>query len=181
MALEINIPGIKRDLIRYFKRELKRLFKIYTGIIHDEIEKGSSVHDVPDEWKEAIESKMQLLPVELAGDVLYTKLGYPFEAEHPRSPYYRVFRIYEYGHAEPIWTKPGEQVWGEDIFEAKHLSPRDRKKYPIPHYTITDGSHFLENAFKRIEERFDRDIQAMLDNMPPGIVLDHIVLSKGSW
>lgn len=178
MAFKVDIPGVKRDLIRYFQREINLLFKKYTEIIRDEIPTGNGPWGRT-AWRDELRERIRLLPAELAGEVLYTKLNYPYDKPHPRSKPYIKFRIIQFGHDEEIRTKPGKQTWGKDIDAGK--SPSGAKSaYALPGLT-QGGSDFLGAAFKRIENMMNADISAIMANMPPEIVLSHFHLTKGVW
>lgn len=78
---------------------------------------------------------------------------------------YIIAMIIDKGHSGPIFTRPGEEVYDDDMYlrESSALVTRE-----IPQF-YQEGSDFMENAKKRMRLRFDLEMEAIFSNIPKKI------------
>ena len=77
----------------------------------------------------------------------------------------------------PIWTKPGQQVWNEDLSGKKTSSAKTA--YPLPAGFNQQGNRFVENAMKAMAKHFEDVLEEAAQSLPDAVFYQNIVSTPG--
>lgn len=80
--------------------------------------------------------------------------------------------------AREIWTKPGRQVWDDDLRNIKTSAAETT--YPLPDMFNQEGNHFIENAMKIMAKKFDDVLDQASIDLPDDFFYRSVISKKGA-
>lgn len=176
----LNEGAFMNNLVRYYAEVMEQAQEEFAEKMEDEARK--TVHGRgPGKpyWRLNVARNIDLVDAKVTDTSIEATVGVRPDTIESESELVRAM-VVEAGAGSavgnpPIRSKPGEQVWDNNLSGKKTSTAKTA--YDLPSAFNQEGNHFVENATKEFEKRF-QDIFADAGNNVPSWVYSNVVSTR---
>ena len=179
-GVTLNEGAFMNNLVRYYAEVMEQAQEEFAEKMEDEAQK--TVHGLgpgKPQWRRDVGRNIGLVEKKVSDTLIEATVGVPPDALSSESDIARAM-VVEAGAGSavgnpPIRSKPGEQVWDNNLSGKKTSTAKTA--YDLPSAFNQEGNHFVDNATKEFEKRF-QDIFADAGNNVPSWVYSNVVSTR---